>query len=72
MSCVRNVAQKAVWMRFDLHGNGVGDQVDQRCGEVQIDGWVEIVFVLCRDARGLDGGFKADRRRAVENRPLLS
>lgn len=37
-------ASKAVGMRFDLHSNGVGDQVDQSCVEVQIDGSVEIVF----------------------------
>lgn len=41
-------------MRFDLCGNGVGDQVDQRRCEVQIDGLVEIVFGFCRDAPGGD------------------
>lgn len=43
------VPGKAAEMRFDLCGNGVGDQVDQRRGEVQIDGLVEIVFVFCRN-----------------------
>lgn len=53
MSCMCNGAGKAVGMRFDLHSNGVGDQVDQSCVEVQIDGSVEIVFILvCRDAQG--------------------
>lgn len=33
MSCVSNAGGKAVGMRFDLRGNGVGDQVDQRRGE---------------------------------------
>lgn len=56
MSCACNGAGKAAWMRFDLHGNGVGDQVDHRCGGVQIDGSVETVFVFCRDARWMGVG----------------
>lgn len=56
MSCACIGAGKAAWMRFDLHGNGVGDQVDHRCGEVQIDDSVEIVFVFCRDARWMGEG----------------
>lgn len=44
------VPGKAGEMRFDLRGNGVGDQVDQRCGEVQMNGSVETVLVFGRDA----------------------
>lgn len=74
MSCARNGAGEATLVRFDLRGNGVGDQLDPRWGEAQIDASAEIVLVVCRDARwmgvwgsgvgGTGGGgdrFKIDR-----------
>lgn len=52
--CV-TVPGKAAGMRFDLQANGIGDQVDQRCGEVQIDGSVEILLQRC-SRRGQEHG----------------
>lgn len=69
-----NGAGKAVGMRFDLHSNGVGDQVDQSCVEVQIDGSVEIVFILvCRDAqdRGTIPSGQNDRCRNCNLKPVF-
>lgn len=57
---------KAAGMRVDLCGNGIGDQVDQRRGKVQIDGSVEIVFVFCRDAPGGGDGFKVGQLTAID------